>query len=153
MNLRPPWWQLAQLENMLQGAHWVKLNDDELDKLQAGCAPAPDKAREFVDRYGLQGLVVTHGAAGAEILLAGGERIGVETQPGVDVIDTVGAGDAFAAVMIVGLARDWSPALILKRAQQFAAAIVGRRGATVADRGFYREFLEEWGLAAPPAVT
>ena len=90
---------------------------------------------------------------GRVVLLAAGERVRVETEPCVDVIDTVGAGDAFAAVMIVGLAGDWPAALTLERAQQFAAAIVGRRGATVADRGFYREFLEEWGLADPPVVA
>lgn len=153
VNLRPPWWQRSRLEDMLNGAHWVKLNDDELVKLQGSDVSASDRAREFMAHYGLQGLVVTHGAAGAEILLADGERVYVETEAGVDVVDTVGAGDAFAAVMIVGLAAHWPAALILERAQRFAAAIVGRRGATVADRAFYREFLEEWGLADPPVVV
>lgn len=153
VNLRPPWWQRSQLENMLHGAHWVKMNHDELCELQGSGAANPDAAREFIEGYGLRGVVVTHGAKGAEIVLADGERVFVESESHSEVIDTVGAGDAFASVMILGLARDWAPELTLERAQQFAAAIVGRRGATVADRGFYREFLEEWGLSDPPVVT
>jgi fructokinase len=64
------------------------------------------------------------------------------------VVDTVGAGDAFAAVFIAGLLSGWPAQLTLARAQRFAAAIVGRRGATVSDRGFYREFLQDWDLPA-----
>ena len=37
--------------------------------------------------------------------------------------------------------------LLLERAQQFASAIVGVRGATVNDAGFYRPFIQEWGLS------
>jgi fructokinase len=35
----------------------------------------------------------------------------------------------------------------LARAQDFASAIVGRRGATVADDSFYAEFVRTWNGA------
>jgi fructokinase len=35
----------------------------------------------------------------------------------------------------------------LERAQAFASAIVGQRGATVRDPAFYQPFLADWGLA------
>jgi fructokinase len=60
------------------------------------------------------------------------------------VVDTVGAGDAFASVMIHGLLEQWPPELALRRAQMFASALVGVRGATVSDRAFYRPFVDAW---------
>jgi fructokinase len=99
-----------------------------------------------MQRYGLQGLLVTRGSRGAQLLLAGGDRLEVAPQPAIEVVDTVGAGDAFSAVMLLGLVRDWPMYLTLERAQQFAAALVGRRGATVAERGFYRTFSRSWQL-------
>jgi fructokinase len=62
----------------------------------------------------------------------------------VRVVDTVGAGDAFSAVMIHGLRRGWRLATALDRALAFAAAICGQRGATVAEPDFYAPFLEAW---------
>ena len=73
-----------------------------------------------------------------------------ETRPasGNTVVDTVGAGDAFTSVTILGLMLDWSLQQTLERAQAFASAVVGVRGATVQDRDFYRPFIEQWELSA-----
>jgi len=62
------------------------------------------------------------------------------------VIDTVGAGDAFSAVVLLGLHYRWSLSTLLERAQDFASAIVRQRGATPADRGLYRSFKVQWRL-------
>ena len=145
VNLRPPWWQPAVLHGLLAGADWVKLNSDEL-ALLAGKPASQETAREFLQRHGLRGLLVTRGARGAQLLLAGGECLQVAPQPGTEVVDTVGAGDAFAAVMLLGLLREWPMPLTLERAQHFAAALVGRRGATVAELDFYRTFSRQWQL-------
>jgi fructokinase len=60
------------------------------------------------------------------------------------VIDTVGAGDAFAAVTLLGLIHGWPLATSLERAQTFAARIVGQRGATSAERALYAPFVAAW---------
>lgn len=146
VNLRPPWWQPALVHELLAGAGWVKLNVDEL-ALLTGTQVNLDAAGEFLSRYGLQGLLLTHGAKGAELLLAGGDHFQVSPLSNIEVVDTVGAGDAFAAVMLLGLLQRWSMPLTLERAQQFAAAVVGRRGATVSERAFYETFLQQWHLA------
>jgi fructokinase len=146
VNLRSPWWQPALLQELLAGADWVKLNSDELAVLTAAGASG-GTARAFLQHHGLRGLLVTRGARGAQLLLAGGECLEVAPVPGTSVVDTVGAGDAFAAVMLLGLLREWPMGLTLERAQQFAAALVGRRGATVKDRDFYRSFSHQWQLA------
>jgi len=68
----------------------------------------------------------------------------VHPTPGVRVVDTVGAGDAFASVMILGLVSHWPLSLALQRAQDFASAIVGNRGATVDEPAFYQQFIDQW---------
>jgi fructokinase len=146
VNLRPPWWQREQVLAWVAAADWVKLNRDELDEL----AGSGDEAEaRFLEAHGLQGLVLTEGSRGATLLTAAGERQAVKPRGGQVVVDTVGAGDAFSAVMIVGLAQSWPHRVSLRRAQDFASAVVGLRGATVGDAGFYRRFLESWGPAGP----
>ena len=80
-------------------------------------------------------------------ITAAGEEARVTPRHAAQVTDTVGAGDAFTSVVLLGQARRWPLPLLLERAQQFASAIVGVRGATVNDAGFYRPFIRDWGLS------
>jgi len=146
VNLRPPWWQREQVLDMLHAAHWVKLSGDELVQLSPSAEASEPLAPGFLAECGLNGLVVTHGAQGAEVLTDTGEHIEVRPDSDVEIVDTVGAGDAFAAVMILGLARGWGLGVTLQRAQTFASRLVGNRGATVSDMVFYRPFIDEWKL-------
>ncbi|MFN2166426.1 MAG: carbohydrate kinase family protein [Anaerolineae bacterium] len=143
VNLRPPWWQASAVTAMLDHAHWAKLNREELGLLRPGDVPDP---MALLRDCGLRGLVLTLGDEGAELLTDDGNRRQVAPGPEVDVVDTVGAGDAFASVMLLGLLRQWPGELILSRAQQFAAAVVGQRGATCEDPAFYRQFRDAWKL-------
>jgi fructokinase len=147
VNLRPPWWQQAQVLEWVRAADWVKLNADELALLAPRCAADDAGARQFAADCGLAGLIVTRGASGAEIVTAGGEQLCVQPTSQGEVVDTVGAGDAFAAVVILGLLREWPLQTTLQRAVSFAARIVERRGATVDDPLFYQPFVEAWQLA------
>jgi fructokinase len=146
VNLRPPWWQRKQVLDILRHAHWVKLNADELGLLSPSAEGGAARPADFLAEHGLQGLVLTRGCAGAEVVTAGGERFEVRPETNIEVVDTVGAGDAFAAVMILGLANDWPLNITLQRAQAFASLLVGQRGATVSDPGFYNRFIEDWQL-------
>lgn len=150
-NLRQPWWRLERLEELLQGAHWIKLNGDELAELQGGNSKGA--AQDFFARFKLQGLILTHGADGAEMFLADGYHARVESASNIEVVDTVGAGDGFASIMVLGLLEGWPMALTLQRAQVFAERIVARRGATVAEPQFYQNFREDWGLAVTAEST
>jgi len=146
VNLRPPWWQRSQLVELLQGAHWVKMNLYELSVLSDPETASKDRASAFLKNHELECLIITRGSEGAEMLHSDGTHIFAEPERGVEVVDTVGAGDAFAAILIMGFSRQWPHSVTLRRAQQFAGAVVGRRGATVADKRFYREFLRGWGI-------
>ena len=117
--------------------------------------PAPPQAAEGAAiaraagalraRHGLAGLVLTRGAAGALGLLASGEAAWVSPEP-APLVDAVGAGDAFAAVILLGLLRDWPLSLTLERAQNFASRIVQIRGATAPDRALYQDLCLAWEL-------
>jgi fructokinase len=60
------------------------------------------------------------------------------------LVDTVGAGDAFSAVVIVGMLRGWGPARLLRRAVRFAADLCTVPGATTGEVDLYRRHLAEW---------
>lgn len=147
VNLREPWWDRESITGLLQHAHWVKLNTDELNLIYASEKQTSSQLADFIRDYGLVGAVLTHGSKGAEILTAENEHHFVEPMQNAEIMDTVGAGDAFSSVIIMGLRNEWPLSITMRRAQQFASAIVSQRGATVADRGFYNEFLKDWGLA------
>ncbi|HHH35764.1 MAG TPA: carbohydrate kinase [Gammaproteobacteria bacterium] len=146
LNLRAPWWDSAMVHEVLHGAQWVKLNDEELAEVSL---PPPasggleDAARALRQRYGLECLVVTLGAEGAWMVteeeFLRGAPVAVEK-----VVDTVGAGDAFAAVGLLGVLRGWPLSLTLARALEFAARLCAVRGATIQDRAFYDSQLARW---------
>jgi len=146
VNLRPPWWQRETVLSLLQGARWVKLNEAELVLLVPEADALQEQMQYLQARCGAELVVVTRGAAGAMALTATGEEFRVTPQGQGEVIDTVGAGDAFTSVLLLGLLRDWSLPLMLERAQAFASAITGIRGATRNDPGFYQPFMDDWKL-------
>lgn len=144
VNLRPPWWDQETLLSLLHDADWVKLNEAELAALCPEASELEAAMQAFCVQFDLETLVVTRGEQGA---VAYDRQHFVTVQPpeSTAVVDTVGAGDAFAALLLMGLSRQWPLKATLERAQTFACALVGRRGATVADRAFYRAFSEQWG--------
>ena len=146
INLRPPWWQMGRVHELLDRAQEIKLNDIELAELVSGEEDLEVKARRLMSRFGSDRLYLTRGSRGAVAFTASGKSEVIRPTETVRVVDTVGAGDAFAAVLLLARLRQWPLALSLERAQAFAAAIVGVRGATVADKAFYGKFNRAWRL-------
>jgi len=148
VNLRAPWWERDGVLQLLDDADWAKLNRDELALLGDEGTDEIASAERFRAIHGLQGLVLTRGAAGAIALAQGEDPVEVRPGPVAEVVDAVGAGDAFASILILGLRLGWPMATTLERAQGFASELVQRRGATVSDPGFYRALVEQWGLTS-----
>jgi len=144
INLRDPWWRPDQVVALLQGADTIKLNRDELERLMTGPLELVEKARQLLQSSGARQLILTCGAAGARIVTAAAEPLQVKPEPQTRVVDTVGAGDAFASVMLLGQLRGWPRQVTARRAQEFAAAVVGLRGATTTERAFYTTFTTRW---------
>jgi len=145
VNLRAPWWDAEEVLELLEGATWAKINGDELAALAPETEDRMEQARRLQDRFGLEVLYVTEGAAGAFARTPNGELSRVHPSAEVQVVDAVGAGDAFASVLILGLLSAWPLQQTLTRAQDFASAIVARRGATVRDQALYQAFRRVWG--------
>jgi fructokinase len=146
VNLRYPWWQVEHVKQLLNRADWAKLNEAELCCLSPVQHSLRQRMQLFRHTHNLNVLIVTRGEQGAIALNSQDEFFDVAPEQAVTVVDTVGAGDAFAAVLILGLQYDWPLALTLQRAQAFASAIVGQQGATVHDLCFYQTYSQAWQL-------
>jgi len=149
INLRAPWFDEKILRSSLKYADIVKLNAEELALLaQMLSLPSGEpqhQADALMRQFDLQQVVVTCGADGAWQMNQNGKVFEVgNSHPGISVVDTVGAGDGFAAVYILGALRNWSMATTLVRANDFAAAICGIRGAIPNHDDFYQPFRLEW---------
>lgn len=148
INLRPPWWTRERNEILIKGINWLKLNQDELQQLcDRPLMPLeyPEAARELIRNHDIDSVILTIGQEGA-MAISASEQHSAHPAWVQDVVDTVGAGDAFSAVVMLGISRGWGQLLILQRATSFAAAICQQRGATAADVELYRRFMQEWGL-------
>jgi fructokinase len=146
VNLRAPWWSQADVLEAAQGASCIKVNQDELQQIVAAESGVEAKARWLLGHSSAQTVIVTKGKEGAAVFMADGTSSSVAPQPALKVMDTVGAGDGFSSVVLLGQIKGWPLDVTLERAQEFASAIVGVRGATVNDAAFYRPFILDWGL-------
>lgn len=149
INLRAPWYEEKILRQSLQYADIVKLNAEELGVLAEmfelpGNNPQ-DQVKELMNQFDLAQVIVTCGEEGAWHVSRDGKKIesGVNSRIAKPE-DTVGAGDGFAAVCILGSLRRWPMAKMLERANAFAAAICEIRGAVPDHADFYIPFSKEW---------
>jgi fructokinase len=116
--------------DLLRSANVVKLNDAELQFVHERLGlPAEPEAfcRAGTDRYGWRAACVTLGARGCAMLV-GDEYVRADGVR-VDVADTVGAGDAFAAAFLHGLIANWPVARIADFANRVGAYVASVHGA------------------------
>ncbi|MCA1789565.1 MAG: carbohydrate kinase family protein, partial [Thioalkalivibrio sp.] len=98
-----------------------------------------------IERAGIgEAVILTAGADGAGIHTTGGARFQQAAPRLVDLQDPVGAGDAFASVVILGVLEGWSWPVTLERALGFAAAVCTLQGATSSDPAFYASARRLW---------
>lgn len=147
VNLRPPWWNRQAVIDAMASTTWIKLNEDEFNILFPSDQPDSQNAEKLLNRYNLDLIILTCGSKGAQAFNTAGESITVRPEADSRIVDSVGAGDAFTSVIITGLLQQWPLEITLQRAQAFASAIVGIRGATTRDRDFYKNFTIQWGLS------
>jgi fructokinase len=128
INLRQNFYSREIIETSLTASRWVKLNDDELQALRKLLGlPGSTEAQTLAAlraRYDLELACLTRGARGCLVQTAD-EEIAVAGIP-VRVVDTVGAGDAFTAGMLV-YALEGRP---LADAAQFANRLAARVAAS-----------------------
>jgi fructokinase len=129
VNLRPPHDDLVLVRARANGASLLKLNSDEAARLtdrEPGSEGAEEAmARDLATAHDCARVCITCGSRGAGLLNEGAWH----WEPGrdVEVVDTVGAGDAF-------LARLLSELLAVKKAPAEALASACRHGEWVASQ-------------------
>jgi fructokinase len=131
VNLRPPFIDAAVIEASLNLADALKLNDQELPIL-AKMFGLPDGERAGIEalarRFSLALVALTRGAAGSLLFAVNewSEHPGIPTK----VVDTIGAGDAFTAALVVGRLSGRPLDEINRRANEVAAFVCSQPGAT-----------------------
>lgn len=132
VNLRPPYWDEETIRQSLALANVLKLNDEELP-LVAAIFGWKESGRELLSRiveaFELRLLVLTQGRDGATLMDNKGSY---SQQPGreIKVVDTVGAGDAFTAAVVVGFYHAMPLDAINRWATRVAGYVASQPGAT-----------------------
>jgi len=146
INLRKDCYNTTTVRTSVEDADVLKLSIDEAAEI-AGRLELPENPAGAAERlrksFGVDILILTRGAEGSE-LFAEGTHTRVTPPPLSTVVDTVGAGDAFAAAAAYGVLRGAAPQKILETASTFAAAICGVEGAVPDTTDIYTRFLAEY---------
>ncbi len=104
VNLRPPYIEPEVIAGSLERASVLKLNDEELPRLAQQFGLPTDRPRAAIEglarRFGLRMIALTRGGHGS--LLWTPEHWSEHAGRPVAIVDTVGAGDAFTATLVVG---------------------------------------------------
>jgi len=136
LNLRKPWTKQTIIEQSLDEAHWVKLNNEELKEIA-------NSEKELKKQHDIETIYNTRGKKGA-VVINEKEHLEIPAEKITNLKDTVGAGDAFSAVCILGLHKSWTLRQTTARANEFAAKICQYQGATALSKHDYKDFLTKW---------
>lgn len=132
INLRQSYYSRESILKLLEIATVIKLNDEELIVLAEHCdliGSETEMLRQLEEAFQLDLIILTKGADGSRLYSS---TLGDSILHGVDlkVIDTVGAGDSFAAAVATGLCRQMSLQDTHLLATRVAAYVCQKAGAT-----------------------
>ncbi|HUF29486.1 MAG TPA: carbohydrate kinase [Gemmatimonadaceae bacterium] len=135
VNLRVPFEDREIVRQSLQRADVVKMSDEELQKVAAWFAlqgGPRESVAALAESFACQVVCVTRGSQGAALWHDGkwSEHPGFK----VEVRDTVGAGDAFLAVLLAGLLAGGTDSAILQHANLIGAYVATQFGAVPSDQ-------------------
>ncbi len=144
INLRPGGYTSQVVRESLNHADLLKLNEEELDVLKAMHVQKRDEDR-FVaflrEHYAIGVVALTRGHSGSTLFTADG-RFDATTPVVENIVDTVGAGDAFASVLAAGYLRDLPAPKILNAATRLAAHLCTVAGAIPDDSDLYADVVQ-----------
>nr|WP_269143413.1 PfkB family carbohydrate kinase [Massilia phyllostachyos] len=157
LNLREGQYEERTVTRSLQAANIAKVNEEELQVLfKSYFQIKPDdpalsaeevraSCQALLQMFSLDALILTLGHRGSAYFSADGQVVTHRDNPAPPfVIDTVGAGDAFSAIFLLGKMRGWELDVTLGRANEFAGAICAIPGAVPRDLGFYDQWMRKW---------
>jgi fructokinase len=143
LNIRQKFYTKEVLEESLKTADVLKLNEDELKLVNeiflSDRYDFSKTARSIKEKFKVDMLCVTLGENGSTILkddLENHHEVDIKKE---DIVDTVGAGDAFASVLCIGYLLGVSIEKINKVSSYFASEIVKMNGALPDDDSIYNK--------------
>ena len=146
LNIRQNFFTKDIIVKSLSGADVLKVNADELrllnDLLLQENFNFEKTSMRLIRDFNIEMLAVTKGADGSVLIRE--EEINEFSIEPINVIDTVGSGDAFAAVLCLGYLNSWTLQDINKIANSFAGEICMVNGALPADNIIYEKFKEQF---------
>jgi fructokinase len=146
INLRPGCYNNDIIEKSLSKTDILKLSTGELEKLKQMRSLKMEN-EQFVhylmETHSIQTVSLTKGESGSELFTNQGS-LSADSADVVKVVDSVGAGDAYAAMLAAGVLKNWSPPEILERASLFASRICEIKGA-IPESSFYEPFKPLFG--------
>ena len=147
LNLRHNFYTKELIERTLRTCNVLKLNMDELSKLKKffGLDGSDDLAAEqLIKNFGIDLIGLTLGSGGS--ILYNRVTKNFRKAEEIDIIDTLGAGDAYSAVLALGYLRGWEIGRINKIGSEFAGGICTVEGALPAEDSFYKKFRSAFAL-------
>ena len=133
INLRQEFYSRELAEQSMRMANVLKLNEGELPIL-AGMFELKGGRRQQIEwlakTFELQLVALTCGAQGSLLYQKG--RWSEQATPPVEVVDTVGAGDAFTAALVMGLLNGMNLDEVHAAASEVASYVCSQAGATPA---------------------
>jgi len=137
INLRQQFYSRGLIEQSLQLANALKLNDDELPTLAdmfslTGSTERPieHQIERLAQTFSLRLVALTRGANGSLLYQKDEGRWSDCRSRPVEVVDTVGAGDSFTAALVLGLLRKMDLDEINTLANEVARYVCSHAGAT-----------------------
>jgi fructokinase len=148
VNLRQLYFSAELIRESCERATVVKLNEQELPRVHQLLGLGPDapaldvRAAALRAHFSLDAVVLTRGAAGTALYTSGGETEGEPVHyPPHPEADSVGAGDACAAGILIGLLLGWSAERVVRLANAAGAYVAAQPGATpLLPSGIFAEF-------------
>ena len=147
INLRPGCYNKTIIEKSLQKADVLKLNIEELGKLRQMLSIEKENEaciQYLKQEYALNTVSLTKGELGSALFTTQG-RFSANSIKAIRVVDSVGAGDAYAAMLAAGILKKWQPQDILERAALFSSRICEIKGAVPESPHFYQPFRPLFG--------
>jgi len=135
LNLRSGHWNLPLVQRLSALATVIKLNETEAEHLFALTFGSrefdlEEFCRHWASTYKIATICVTLGSKGCAVFHA--DELHAFAGISIEVADTVGAGDAFAAAFLHGLDAGWPMARTAAFANAAGALVASREGATPA---------------------
>ena len=147
LNLRHDFFSKEMIEKALFTSNVIKINYDELNKIKSLFDLTGndfDTIEQINKNYSVDLICVTLDADGA--ILFDGKSFDKQKAEPKKIIDTVGAGDAFASILCVGYLKKMNLKKINKLANEFAAEICNVNGALPEDDKLYEKYKNELAL-------